>query len=111
MWRRLLLTFLSLFIYPFERTKFIEKDNNRKQFFRCLEYPIRYSSLPSCQTTEVNELTLVNEPRDAFTATYLLRRLNSKYSKYRDDFSIKYPYFSALFPKSSTGGVHGDFSF
>ncbi len=81
MWRHLILTFLRLFIYPLERIKFIKKttNNNRKQFFEYLDYPVRYSSLPSCQTTEVNEHTLLNESRDAFTATYLLRRLNSKY--------------------------------
>ena len=43
------------------------------------EYPARYSSLQSFQPTEVHELSLVNEPRDAFTATYLLRRLNSAF--------------------------------
>ena len=48
-------------------------------FMLILEYSLRYSSMPSCQTNVRNEIGLVNEPRDAFTATYLLRRLNSKY--------------------------------
>jgi len=43
-----------------------------------LEYSLRYSSMPSSQTNIVNEIGLVNKYRDAFTATYLLRRLNSK---------------------------------
>jgi hypothetical protein len=43
-----------------------------------LEYSLRYSSMPSSQTNVINEMGLVNQPRDAFTATYLLRRLNSK---------------------------------
>ncbi|CAF3989111.1 unnamed protein product [Rotaria magnacalcarata] len=41
------------------------------------EYSIRYSSMSSRQNNITNEMRLVNEPRDAFTATYLLRRLNS----------------------------------
>ncbi|CAF0785319.1 unnamed protein product [Rotaria sordida] len=49
--------------------------------------PVAYSSGQSCQTTEVNEPISTNQSRDAFTATYLLRRLNS------------------LFPISHTGGL------
>lgn len=48
-------------------------------FILILEYSIRYSSLSSRQTNLTNDSRIVNEPRDAFTATYLLRRLNSKY--------------------------------
>ncbi|CAF3587047.1 unnamed protein product [Rotaria sordida] len=40
------------------------------------EYALRYSTMSSSQTNITNEIHLVNEPRDAFTATYLLRRLN-----------------------------------
>ncbi|CAF1340087.1 unnamed protein product [Adineta ricciae] len=36
--------------------------------------PVRYSA---CQTADLHELTLINESRNAFTTTYLLRRLNN----------------------------------
>jgi hypothetical protein len=78
MWRRLILTFLRLFILTLRRRN-NKVENDKIYLFS--DNPARYSSLPSCRTTDINELTLLNEPRDAFTATYLLRRLNSKYSK------------------------------
>ncbi|CAF0721396.1 unnamed protein product [Didymodactylos carnosus] len=40
-------------------------------------YALRYSSTPSGSTAIVNEQQLRNDHRDAFTATYLLKRLNS----------------------------------
>ncbi|CAF0733055.1 unnamed protein product [Didymodactylos carnosus] len=40
-------------------------------------YALRYSSTPSGSTTIINEPQLCSEHRDAFTATYLLKRLNS----------------------------------
>ncbi|CAF3828529.1 unnamed protein product [Rotaria magnacalcarata] len=41
------------------------------------EYPVGYPSGPSCQASELNEPTLTNDSRDVFTATYLIRRLNT----------------------------------
>ena len=43
-----------------------------------LEYLLRYSSLSSDQTNVTQPGAVTKETRDAFTATYLLRRLNSK---------------------------------
>lgn len=81
----------SIIIREYHWERYLEdscqKKNNWKRFesfllthsFRLiLEYSLRYSSTPSCQTNVTNETSLVNESREAFTATYLLRRLNSK---------------------------------
>ena len=43
-----------------------------------LDFPVRYSSLSSDQTSAISDGGLVKEIGNAFTATYLLRRLNSK---------------------------------
>jgi hypothetical protein len=47
-------------------------------FMLILEYSLRYSSLPTCPNNVTNDSGVVKGHRDAFTATYLLRRLNSK---------------------------------
>lgn len=87
-----------------------------------LEYSLRYSSTPSCQANVTNETNLVNETRDAFTATYLLRRMNSKYRQTKPYLLRLVPsqfetnkkkrtishddIFSALIPMQYVRGVH-----
>ncbi|CAF0864478.1 unnamed protein product [Adineta ricciae] len=52
-----------------------EKARRSQQIFKANHGdPVRYSA---CQTADLHELTLINESRNAFTTTYLLRRLNN----------------------------------
>ncbi|UJR35501.1 hypothetical protein I4U23_028255 [Adineta vaga] len=66
-----------------------ERARRSQQIFKATHGdPVRYSA---CQTADLHELTLINESRNAFTTTYLLRRLNNSEHETNNTTNISSP--------------------